>query len=345
MIWKEKHKQAACLIAVIGSVAVAAAHATQFIKKQRIYTSVLTGQKWLDELLAGEWQWFFPILLQFDFPTSDQDTQHTSVNNLGWNSLCFANCSKYSNIRWGCKIQNMSWLKSSLPFSYESLTWEWVMQRCKNASRAVGTLFPSKVNLSCLIPTKLMIEIKSIPPHSWHGCLQRILWILCHPSFPTWNSSWNPQWGKILSMVWGLSWCNWWLLAWCICCHRRYVQILQLKRMYINQPPCCLLLQSSFLLHSLWLGRKCCWWMCLWWYLKEQLSYTTWEILPWWCWPPIVWWASCTISRCVIPPEGKGTEWPQVISAPQIAVLFIISFFCFTSECYWTHLWNLQTAL
>ena len=81
MIWKEKHKRAACLIAVIGSAAVAAAHATQFIEKQWIHTSVLTGQKWLDELLAGGWQWFFPILLQFDSPTSDQDTQHASIDN------------------------------------------------------------------------------------------------------------------------------------------------------------------------------------------------------------------------------------------------------------------------
>ena len=55
---KEKHKRAACLIAAIGSVAVTAAHASQFIEKQRIHTSVLTGQKWLDELLAGGWhQW------------------------------------------------------------------------------------------------------------------------------------------------------------------------------------------------------------------------------------------------------------------------------------------------
>jgi hypothetical protein len=61
-LWKEKRKRAACLIAAIGSVAVTAAHASQFVEKRQIHTSVLTGQRWLDELLTGGWYWASLVL-------------------------------------------------------------------------------------------------------------------------------------------------------------------------------------------------------------------------------------------------------------------------------------------
>ena len=52
----------ACLVAAIGGVAVMATHASQHIEKQRIHTSALTGQKWLDELFTGAWHHTFPVL-------------------------------------------------------------------------------------------------------------------------------------------------------------------------------------------------------------------------------------------------------------------------------------------
>jgi hypothetical protein len=45
---KEKHKRAAYLIAEISSVTAATAHATRFLDKERIHTSVLTGQLLFD---------------------------------------------------------------------------------------------------------------------------------------------------------------------------------------------------------------------------------------------------------------------------------------------------------
>jgi hypothetical protein len=41
-------------MAAIGGAALVVAHASQFCDKQPMHTSVLTGQRWLQELLEGQ---------------------------------------------------------------------------------------------------------------------------------------------------------------------------------------------------------------------------------------------------------------------------------------------------
>jgi hypothetical protein len=52
-IKNNKHKRASIILAAIGGAASAVTHALGFIDKECIHTSILTGRKWLDELLAG----------------------------------------------------------------------------------------------------------------------------------------------------------------------------------------------------------------------------------------------------------------------------------------------------
>jgi hypothetical protein len=52
-IRRAKHKKASCLLAAIGSVASIAAYALNFTDKTLMHTSILSGQKWLQELLEG----------------------------------------------------------------------------------------------------------------------------------------------------------------------------------------------------------------------------------------------------------------------------------------------------
>jgi hypothetical protein len=53
-IRQEKHRKAAiCLLGAVSGVLSILEHAETHLNKQAMHTSVLTGQKWLDELLTG----------------------------------------------------------------------------------------------------------------------------------------------------------------------------------------------------------------------------------------------------------------------------------------------------
>ena len=52
--------------------------------KEHIHTSVLTGQKWLDELLSGSTNTF--KYLDYDYLICDQGTPCISADNLEWTS-------------------------------------------------------------------------------------------------------------------------------------------------------------------------------------------------------------------------------------------------------------------
>lgn len=53
-IRKEKHKKAAIFLAGVGAALAAVTHASAHLDKQPLHTSMLTGQKWLEELMTGE---------------------------------------------------------------------------------------------------------------------------------------------------------------------------------------------------------------------------------------------------------------------------------------------------
>jgi hypothetical protein len=53
-IRKDKHKKIAVLLAGLGAAVATSSHALSHLDKNPIHTSALTGQMWLDELLAGE---------------------------------------------------------------------------------------------------------------------------------------------------------------------------------------------------------------------------------------------------------------------------------------------------
>ena len=53
-IRKEKHKKASILLATIVGAASVVGHAIEYIDQERMHTSILTGQRWLQELLEGQ---------------------------------------------------------------------------------------------------------------------------------------------------------------------------------------------------------------------------------------------------------------------------------------------------
>ena len=58
-IRKRKQKKAAALamVAAISGVATVLAHVVPHLDKQPMHTSVLSGQKWVQELLEGNFNW------------------------------------------------------------------------------------------------------------------------------------------------------------------------------------------------------------------------------------------------------------------------------------------------
>jgi hypothetical protein len=52
-IRKQKYKKISSVMATIAGAVTAAVHSSQHVDKQALHTSILTGQRWLDELLTG----------------------------------------------------------------------------------------------------------------------------------------------------------------------------------------------------------------------------------------------------------------------------------------------------
>jgi hypothetical protein len=52
-IRKQKYKKISSVMATIAGAVTTVVHSSQHANKQAMHTSILTGQRWLDELLTG----------------------------------------------------------------------------------------------------------------------------------------------------------------------------------------------------------------------------------------------------------------------------------------------------
>ena len=86
-IRKEKYKRAAlCLFGVVSGISAVVGHLSQYLNKKAMHTSILTGQKWVDKLLTGN---FFLFCLIITIKNNCR-TCSGFLKNDGDESICFS---------------------------------------------------------------------------------------------------------------------------------------------------------------------------------------------------------------------------------------------------------------
>ena len=132
-IWKEKHKKASLLLVAVAGAASVTAHASVYVDKECIHTSVFTGQRWLQELLEGK----LYLISSFIWKSMStwQVIQHIFIDNSEWSDLCSVDFSMTLKRDVVYKILSMFELKSNLQSSFTLPGLIWEIRRCKSSSK------------------------------------------------------------------------------------------------------------------------------------------------------------------------------------------------------------------
>jgi hypothetical protein len=89
-VLRRKKKNFAVLLALTGAAMTLVQYDARYFNKRPIHTSVLTGQRWLDELLEGEQD--NRDHLNLSYMARYQATQFDFAGSLAWSDLSFVTC-------------------------------------------------------------------------------------------------------------------------------------------------------------------------------------------------------------------------------------------------------------
>jgi hypothetical protein len=141
-IRKGKHKRVSIFLAAVAGAASVVAHASPYADKERIHTSILTGQRWLQELLEGKG--YIISSLIYKSVSLRQAIPLVFADSLEWSDLCSVNFFVTLNGDVAYGIPSMCKLKSNLQSSFALPGLVWGIRRCKNASKEVEIQSQSK---------------------------------------------------------------------------------------------------------------------------------------------------------------------------------------------------------
>jgi len=115
-ICAEKHQKAAiCVVGAISGVIAVLSHIVPGLNKQQMHTSILTGERWVQELMTGVLMATMSYFLCLTL--TNQDIENVAKGSWVLIDMCFVTLYGSLSNKHGFVLPTLSLLKSKLPFS------------------------------------------------------------------------------------------------------------------------------------------------------------------------------------------------------------------------------------